>query len=111
MLGCHDQLMSHPLQVLAPVKKKELFYLFTYLFIHGLFKSSVSTSVSKCQMAEHLVTSKLERLCREAVRLQCDPVLMGILKDCTAFCFWAKQSKSRHVGQNVCVGVCSGWPE
>jgi hypothetical protein len=31
-------------------------------------------------MAEHLVTSKLERLGREAVRLQPDPVLMGILR-------------------------------
>ena len=54
-------------------------------------------------MAEHLLTSKLERLCREAVRLHCDAVLMGILKDCTAFYFRVKQSKSRHVGQNVCV--------
>jgi hypothetical protein len=53
-------------------------------------------------MAEHLVSSKLERLSREAVRLQCDPVLMGILKDCTAFYFRVKQSKSRHVGQRVC---------
>jgi hypothetical protein len=85
---------------------KDIFYLFTYLFhlfIHGLSKRSVSCSMSKCQMAEHLVTSKLERLCGEAVRLQHDPVLMGILKDCTLFYFRVKDSKSRHVGQNVCV--------
>ena len=59
--------------------------------------------MSKCQMAEHLVTSKLERLCREAGRPQHDPALMGILKDCTAFYCRVKQYKSRHVGQNVCV--------
>ena len=101
--------MSHPLQVLAPVKRKDIFYLFTslfylfYLFIHDLFKSSVSSSMHTCQMAEQLVTCKLERLCREAVRLQRDPVLMGNLKECTAFYFRIKQSKSRHVGKNMCV--------
>jgi hypothetical protein len=54
-------------------------------------------------MAEHLVTSKLERLCREAVRLQREPVLMGILRDSTALYFRVMQPKNRHVGQNVCV--------
>jgi hypothetical protein len=32
MLGCHDHAMSHPLQVLAPVKK-ERYILYIYFFI------------------------------------------------------------------------------
>jgi hypothetical protein len=120
--------LSWPCDVTSPAgtcscKKKDIFYLFTflfyllnffYLFIHGLFKSSVSSSMSKWQTANHLVTSKLERLWRDAVRLQCDPVLMCDLKDCTAFYCRVQQSNSRHVGQNVCtdfVDVGSRWPE
>lgn len=55
-----------------------------------------------------LSDSKLERLYREADRLQHDPVLMGNLKDSTAFYFRVKQYKSRHVGQNVCVQLRLG---
>jgi len=71
--------LSWPGDVTSPAgtcsckKMKDIFYLFTYLFhlfIHGLFKRSVSCSMSKCKMAEHLVTSNLKKLCGEAVRLQ-----------------------------------------
>jgi len=54
-------------------------------------------------MAEHLVTNKLGKLCREAVRLQHGPVSLGILKDCNDFNFRVKQSKGQTLGQNVYV--------
>jgi hypothetical protein len=66
-------------------------------------------------MVEHLVTNKLERLCRLTTMVAVQVCVDGILQDCSALIFRVEQAKSRCAGQDVrqaaTASVGNEWPE